>query len=122
MVMDNQAPYIGPVDNGGYTNDTAPQIQGTLSAPLEANETLRVFRDGIDIGAATVTGTNWIFSNPDVLADGLSYQYTAKVIDAAGNEGGISNTYMINIDTSAPRSPQSGMTSCHRPARSITAA
>ncbi|MRR50592.1 MAG: Ig-like domain-containing protein [Rhodocyclaceae bacterium] len=100
-VTDDVAPQTGDVATGGYTNDTAPTVAGTLSAGLLGGEYLEVLRDGTVIGTATVAGTTWSFADSG-LTDGTSYTYTAQVLDAAGNVGAVSAGYTINVDTTAP--------------------
>ncbi len=100
-VIDDVAPVIGTVTNGGTTNDTAPLVEGTISFTLGAEEKIVVLRDGVEIGIATVNGTSWSFADSS-LADGKTYTYTARVEDAAGNRGAISTGYEITIDSSAP--------------------
>ncbi|MDG9854076.1 Ig-like domain-containing protein, partial [Pseudomonas nitroreducens] len=98
-VDDNVAPVIGKIANNGYTNDTTPKLEGTISDVLKAGEKVVVLRDGAVIGEATVTGTNWSFEDSG-LQDGKAYTYSARVEDAAGNRGAISETFTLNIDTS----------------------
>ena len=100
-VIDDVAPVIGTVTNGGTTNDTAPLVEGTISFTLGAEEKIVVLRDGVEIGIATVNGTTWSFADSS-LADGKTYTYTARVEDAAGNRGAISTGYEITIDSSVP--------------------
>ena len=100
-VDDNVAPVIGKIANNGYSNDTTPKLEGSISDALKAGEKVVVLRDGAVIGEASVTGTNWSFEDSG-LQDGKAYTYTARVEDAAGNRGAISETFTLNIDTSAP--------------------
>ncbi|KAF7275112.1 hypothetical protein GWI33_012173, partial [Rhynchophorus ferrugineus] len=100
-VADDVAPVVGNVDNNGYTNDQSPTISGTISAALASNEKVVVLRDGVVIGEATVNGTDWTYADSG-LSDGTQYQYTARVEDTAGNRGGDSNSYVINVDSSVP--------------------
>ncbi|MGL3336746.1 Ig-like domain-containing protein [Pseudomonas aeruginosa] len=100
-INDDQAPIVGVVANNGFSNDQTPQLSGTLSAALNAGETLVVLRDGVVLGTASVTGTNWTFQDSG-LANGTTYSYTARVEDAAGNRGSDSASYGVSIDTSAP--------------------
>lgn len=107
-VFDNQPPLwdghsfgIGPVPNGGATNDTTPTLSGTISAKLAKGEVIAVYRDGIYVGNATVddhgNGKNWTFTDNIGSSDYHSYDYTVRVEDAAGNEGPASNDYTIII-------------------------
>ncbi len=100
-VNDNVAPVIGTVAHGGFTNDTTPALNGTLSTGLGTGEILQVFRDGTLLGNANVSGTNWTFADSG-LANGATYDYTARVVDAAGNQGTASSGYSITVDTAAP--------------------
>src|SRR5262245_42464591 len=101
-ITDDVAPTTGTVADGGTTDDTAPELAGTLSAGLLANEVLSIFRDGVKIGEADVAGTNWTFNDAGPLVDGTSYTYTARVENAANYLGPASNAYDITIDTSNP--------------------
>ncbi|HFU0692102.1 TPA: Ig-like domain-containing protein, partial [Morganella morganii] len=100
-IMDDKAPGTGKVENGKYTNDDTPTINGTISQALSETEMVAVFRDGVFLDYAKVTGgTNWTLT--DTLADDGRYSYTAKVVDKAGNIGPESTGYVINLDTSVP--------------------
>ncbi|MCJ1893078.1 Ig-like domain-containing protein, partial [Pseudomonas nitroreducens] len=100
-VMDDVEPVVGKVDNGGYTNDTHPSLDGTLSQALSAGQSVEILRDGQVIGTAVVTGTTWSYQDTG-LQDGKAYTYTAQVVDGAGNPGALSNAYVINVDLTAP--------------------
>jgi hypothetical protein len=97
--FDNMDPVTGPIANGGTTNDSTPELRGTLSAPLTGTEKVHVFRDGVDVGTADVKGTAWTFTDGG-LSSGGSYLYTVRVVDAAGNTGAASNDWKITLDTS----------------------
>ncbi|MEN8283287.1 Ig-like domain-containing protein, partial [Acinetobacter gerneri] len=100
-IEDDQSPVTGNVVHQGYTDDRTPTLKGSISAALGANEKVVILRDGVVIGEATVTGTDWNYTDSGLL-DGTQYQYTARVEDSAGNRGGDSNGYIINIDSSVP--------------------
>ncbi len=102
-VSNNAAASPVAVANGSATNDPTPAINGRLSGPLGAGETVIVLRNGQAIGVATVTGTTWTFVDPGA-AQGRS-AYTAQVTDAAGNQSTASATYAVTIDTVAPVAP-----------------
>ncbi|MDO6646859.1 Ig-like domain-containing protein, partial [Acinetobacter guillouiae] len=69
-----------------------PEVQGTISATLGSGEVVAIYRDGIKVGTATVSGTTWTYADAG-LASGSTYTYTARVEDAAGNQGSLSNNY-----------------------------
>ncbi|MEK8079449.1 Ig-like domain-containing protein, partial [Pseudomonas sp. XK-1] len=99
-IVDDIEPVSGTIADGGTTNDSQPELQGTLSAALAANEVVAVYRNGSKIGEATVNATNWTLTDTSGLADNTSYSYTARVEDAAGNLGSLSNTYGITLQVS----------------------
>lgn len=96
----------GPViGNGGTSNGTAALlVSGTLSAPLAIDETVRVF-DGITfLGTASVTAdsTSWSYTDRRVLASGQTVNYTAGVLDIAGNQSAFSPSYVLTQTSSLP--------------------
>lgn len=105
ITLDNvlpDAPAITGFSNdtgtvSGTTSDNTPTLTGTA----EANATVRIYRGGGYIGETTADGDgNWSFTT-GTLSDG--YQYlSARQLDEAGNLSGQSNSFPINIDTSAP--------------------
>ncbi|HET9204894.1 MAG TPA: Ig-like domain-containing protein [Burkholderiaceae bacterium] len=84
---------------GSATTDATPALQGTLSAALQSGQAVRVLRNGSAIGAATLSGTNWSFTDPG--APNGAQTYSARV-EAGSDFGPTSNTYAINVDTQAP--------------------
>jgi hypothetical protein len=87
------------IASGASTTDTTPTLQGTLSAALQSGQALRVLRSGSAIGAATVSGTSWSFTDPG--APNGAHSYTARV-EAGSAFGSTSGAYSITVDTSAP--------------------
>jgi hypothetical protein len=88
------------VANAGYTTDTSPFLEGTLSAVLNAGEQLQVLRGGVVVGTASVVGASWTYSE-GALAGG-TYSYTLRVRDTAGNVGATSAARSVNIVTNLP--------------------
>ena len=82
-------------------NSNQVVLDGSLSAPLANGETAQISLDG---GATwinlVVNGTTWTYADGRTLADG-SYQYTVRVIDAAGNVGSVDNQ-AVRVDTTPP--------------------
>ncbi|MDD5330247.1 MAG: Ig-like domain-containing protein, partial [Sulfuricella sp.] len=106
-VTDDVAPVSGTVASGGSTNDTTPGLTGTIGIALSGTQVVAIYRDGGYIGNATVTGTNWTFTDTG-RADG-TYVYTAKVESATGGNhtlvGTASGVYTVTVDTTAPAAP-----------------
>jgi hypothetical protein len=82
------------------TDDTTPILSGTISAELGAGETLRVFRNGVSVGAASVNGANWTFA--DSISVNQGYQYDVRVVDAAGNQSRPSEVFSVTLLTGPP--------------------
>ncbi|MFV0262383.1 MAG: BapA/Bap/LapF family large adhesin [Kluyvera sp.] len=84
----------------GPTSDlNRPTVRGETLAS-EAGSTVNIYDKGVLIGSTTIgsLGT-WSFTPEAPLADG-SHTFTAKIMDAAGNEGGVSVSVALIIDTS----------------------
>jgi hypothetical protein len=73
------------IQNGGKTFDTSPKLLGTLDAALNAGETLVVYRDGVKLGLADVSGLGWSFQDTGVATG--EHTYTARVESATGVQG-----------------------------------
>ena len=100
-VADDISPVIGAVASGGTTNDTALSISGTA----EAGSTVVVYNGAVSLGTATANGSgNWSLTT-STLSNGVTYAFTAKATDAAGNESVASNVYTVTVDTQAPDAP-----------------
>ena len=82
------------IQNGGKTFDTSPKLLGTLDATLHAGETLVVYRDGVKLGIADVSGLGWSFQDTAVAAG--EHVYTARAETAAGARGSVSGDFTIN--------------------------
>ncbi|MBK5143706.1 Ig-like domain repeat protein, partial [Budviciaceae bacterium BWR-B9] len=83
------------------TDDRTPTLNGTISAPLEQGDEVRIYdvATGLMLGTATVHADNvsWSF-DPSALKDDMTYTFRAVVADKAGNEGTVSNNFVISID------------------------
>lgn len=100
------APVIASFgDNSGAADDTTtndPTI--TLAGTAAANATVRVLDGGTILGeVAADAGGTWSFTTP-ALADG-PHPFTARAIDAAGNESPAGSVFSVVIDTAAPAAP-----------------
>lgn len=96
-VLDNVGSSQGNIQVGGTTDDTTPTLQGTLSAALSDGEFLAVYHNGIRAGLATVSGTNWSFTEGSNLV-AATWSFTARVESIAGTAGSYSAAYNITID------------------------
>lgn len=111
-IVDDRGLITGTVTPGGLTDDTSPQLIGTLGgatagAALAPGEILRVYDGTTLLGSATVTvviggQSSWIFSDTRTLSNNKALSYSVRVADAAGNQGPASAAYSAVVDTAAP--------------------
>ena len=95
-ITDDVAPGVGIIRDGGTTNDATPTLNGRLSGALEAGEELQVLRNGAVISnSPPVNGIGWTFTDGP-LANG-NYDYTVRIVDAAGNVGRASSVYDVRV-------------------------
>lgn len=98
---DDTGAIKGHFPSGSVTDDTAPQLVGSLSAPLAKGETVRIYQGSILLGEATVSGTNWTF-DVSGLQNGQTYSFTAVVTSITGAEGDKSAAFTLTVDTTPP--------------------
>jgi len=102
-IVDDVAPRVGEVSNGGGTNDTSP----TLSGAAEPGATVSIRDGGLTIGTVQADGNGgWTFV-PTGLTEG-QHTFTALGTDATGNMGQASQPFVVTIDTAAPAAPAIG--------------
>jgi Ca2+-binding RTX toxin-like protein len=94
----------GPIiSRGGTFGGTAPLVvHGTISNALANGETLRLFDGNVLLGQATLSGTQWSYTDRRTLAAGQTIMYTARVEDSAGNLSAPANSYVVSLISSAP--------------------
>jgi len=100
-VEDNVLNIVGPIANGGLTNDGTPTLHGTG----EAGTRLYLYDGQNQIGTLVIPeGGVWTYTLPaNILAGG--HVFTAKAIDDAGNASGTSNSWSITVDLTPPATP-----------------
>jgi len=97
---DNFGSTTGNFGTGTATDDTKPTLNGTFAGgAIDAGDVVKIYDNGTYVGNATVNGTTWSYT-PTPLALGSTHSYTAKVADAAGNTGSVSNS--ISLTVAAP--------------------
>jgi VCBS repeat-containing protein len=85
-----------PVIDGASANLSSTIVNGTLSTTLGTNEVLEVFRNGVSVGNATVTGTTWTVVDRDA-SSVLPNVYTARVKNTSTSTYlNSSNVFSIN--------------------------
>ena len=102
VTVDNITVDTGFDNNDFRTSSTSYTLNGTLGAELGAGEYVQVSMDGGTTWVyATVSGTQWRYTDARTLADG-DYRYQVRVVDQAGNVGA-TTTQDVTVDTQAPQ-------------------
>ncbi|MEY6828578.1 Ig-like domain-containing protein [Enterobacter roggenkampii] len=100
--VDNITVDTGFDNNDFLTSSTSYTLHGTLGAELGAGEYVQVSMDGGSTWVyATVSGTQWSYSDTRTLTDG-SHNYQVRVVDQAGNVGA-TTSQAVTVDTQAPQ-------------------
>ncbi|MDW3567863.1 Ig-like domain-containing protein [Enterobacter asburiae] len=102
VTVDNITVDTGFDNNDFLTSSTSYTLHGTLGAELGAGEFVQVSMDGGSTWVyATVSGTQWSYSDTRTLTDG-SHNYQVRVVDLAGNVGA-TTSQAVTVDTQAPQ-------------------
>ena len=102
VTVDNITVDTGFDNNDFLTSSTSYTLHGTLGAELGAGEFVQVSMDGGSTWVyATVSGTQWSYSDTRTLTDG-SHNYQVRVVDQAGNVGA-TTSQAVTVDTHAPQ-------------------
>ncbi|HCD3974788.1 TPA: Ig-like domain-containing protein [Enterobacter hormaechei] len=102
VTVDNITVDTGFDNNDFLTSSTSYTLNGTLGAELGAGEYVQVSMNGGTTWVyATVSGTQWRYTDARTLADG-DYRYQVRVVDQAGNVGA-TTTQDVTVDTQAPQ-------------------
>jgi predicted subunit of tRNA(5-methylaminomethyl-2-thiouridylate) methyltransferase len=97
QVEDHAGTLMGPVVNGGRTDDPAPVLTGSS----EAGALVTVYDNGMLVGSVMADDTgHWTFPMP-ARADG-EHLFTVTATDDVGNVGPASVAWSVDIDTSSP--------------------
>ena len=101
-LLDDVGPVTGEIQDGTSTDDTRPEYTGQATPDVEH---VNVYDNGGLIGTATVQpdGT-WSFT-PELPLIGGEHSFTAKPVDAAGNEGTATDPIDFKVIGSAPLAP-----------------
>jgi len=94
-VMDDAGPAIGAIAAGGVTDDHTPTLHGSISAALDAGESIAVYRDGVKAGTAVVSGLTWSFADIGTLTLG-GHGYDAR-LEKTGLAGPASANFSFTL-------------------------
>ncbi|MBJ7537303.1 Ig-like domain-containing protein, partial [Marinomonas transparens] len=95
-VIDNVGNIQGELTSGDTTDDTNLRLSGTVTAGLAVT----IYDGNVELGEATVTGTDWTYHA--ALASGGSYYLNIKATDSTGNEIAVTPDFSVMTDTEAP--------------------
>ncbi|MCT4706594.1 Ig-like domain-containing protein [Enterobacteriaceae bacterium H16N7] len=88
-------------NNDFITGDNTLTVRGSLGVSLPEGEYAQISLDGgLSWQNVTTTGTNWFFTDPRTLSDGV-HQYFVRIVDDAGNVGN-SASENVTVDTTLP--------------------
>ncbi|WP_277967427.1 Ig-like domain-containing protein, partial [Pantoea trifolii] len=107
LVYDDVDPKMGPIENGGWTNDDTPTFSGGGQTP---GDTIIIIDNGEEIGSVIVgEDGRWEFTPNPPMEDG---QHSVEIIarDPAGNRSEPSDPWVIIVDTEIPGKPGDGTT------------
>ena len=92
----------GPSDLDGITKDQTLMFEGTA----EANSTVEVFINAVSIGTTTTDASgDWSYDHRGTSLSPGTYAITATATDAFGNKSGLSSSFSVTIDVTAPVPP-----------------
>ncbi|MDR3503314.1 MAG: Ig-like domain-containing protein [Legionella sp.] len=96
----SDVPPIGPIANGGMTNDATPTFNGAAMATA----TISAFDNGTIVGTAIADGSgNWTFTPATALSEG-THSFTFTATNATGTSVP-STAFIFTVDTIAPNAP-----------------
>ncbi len=89
---------VGGAGNGGVISVSNPTVVGTLSVTLTAGESVRVFRNSVQIGSASLSGTSWSFADSG-LVGGQTYVYKAQIFSSSGVAQNSTGNFSVSMVT-----------------------
>ncbi|AIR03539.1 hypothetical protein JT31_02585 [Cedecea neteri] len=103
-INDNIGTIIGNIARGGTSDATNPVLSGSISAPLTASQSIKIFDNGNLLGNAIYdSATNtWHYTDTRSLKNGDNPSYTVLVSDSEGRQSPPSTPYVIHISTLPP--------------------
>ena len=104
-VLDDFGDFTGDIGDGGSTDDQTPTLTLTFGEIFGSGHTVEILREGSLITTLSPTdSTSASFEDALPAVDGAKYEYSARMIDAAGNVGE-SDSYTITLLLPVQESP-----------------
>ena len=99
MTKDSGVTADATINKNWTTNDTSAGrlLSGTLSAPLDAGDVVKVYANGTLIGTATVAPGGKTWEITDTSGYSAGWTYTAQVVDSQNATGPLA-TQPVNAD------------------------
>jgi hypothetical protein len=97
---DNVDPNVGNIANGGASNDNTLALSGSVSGALANGDVVVVFDGATRLGTAAVNNTAWTFTTSRLT--NAVHSFTARIEDAAGNQGAASSAYGVLVNAAVP--------------------
>ncbi|RZJ62604.1 MAG: hypothetical protein EON49_01730, partial [Acidovorax sp.] len=101
-LLDDVGAVKGEITPGSMTDDAKPTFKGMNAGPDVAK--VNIYDGATLLGSAVVTNRSWSFEPATPLASG-DHNFTARPVDAAGNEGPASTAWNFKLLGDAPREP-----------------
>ncbi|MDO9216378.1 MAG: Ig-like domain-containing protein, partial [Lacisediminimonas sp.] len=97
---DNVDPNVGNIANGGASNDNTLALSGSVSGALANGDVVVIFDGATRLGSAVVSNTTWTFTTSRLT--NAVHSFTARIEDAAGNQGTTSAAYGVLVNATVP--------------------
>ena len=99
---DNVQPTTGNVASGGTTNDPTLGLSGSITGTLATGDVVSVYDGATRLGLASlaVNGSAWTYNTATL--GNAAHNFTARVEDAAGNQGSAGTPYVVTVNASVP--------------------
>ncbi|MBA5248291.1 MAG: hypothetical protein FE834_01960, partial [Gammaproteobacteria bacterium] len=99
------------LSSGASTDDTSPELIGTVNVALADNEHIAIYDGTSLLGRVKVAdnGTDWNYTDTRTLSDGDKPSYTVKIIttvETVETEGATSSVFTLIIDIRTPDAPK----------------
>ena len=88
-------------NNQSTSSTTQLTVEGSLSTPVGAGESVLIYDGATQLGAATLSGAGWTFTDNRTLSANQVVRYSPRVSDLAGNQSAAGSPYTITVTVQA---------------------